>query len=58
MTTGMCSACSEREWEFAAKGGVKVAGYTGESTDTYFVYAGSNEGTLGEYAIYSANSGG
>jgi len=38
---------TEHQWEFAAKGGANSAGYTGESTDTYF-----------EYAVYSANSGG
>jgi len=47
---------SEHQWEFAAKGGTKSAGYKGESTDTYFVYSGSNEDTLGDFAVYKDNS--
>lgn len=31
---------TERQWEFAAKGGTQSAGYTGTSTDKYFVWSG------------------
>ena len=48
---------TEREWEYAAKGGVESAkGYTGTNADTYYVYSGSD--TVGEVAVYKGNSGG
>jgi len=45
---------SEYEWEFAAKGGRKSAGYTGTEADTYFIYSGSND--MDEVAWYYENS--
>jgi len=44
---------TERQWEFAAKGGTKSAGYRGDETDTYFRYSGSD--TIGNVAWYGEN---
>ncbi|MCL2602414.1 MAG: formylglycine-generating enzyme family protein, partial [Treponema sp.] len=46
---------TEQQWEYAAKGGVKSAGYKGDTIDTYYVYSGSD--TIGEVAVYRGNSG-
>jgi len=46
---------TEREWEFAAKGGTKSAGYTGTNTDTYFIFSGSNNADA--VGWHSGNSG-
>ena len=48
---------TEHQWEFAAKGGTKSKGYEGKETDTYFLYSGSNDDELDEFAVYDANSG-
>jgi len=44
------------EWEFAAKGGIKSAGYTGTKNDRYFLWSGGN--VAGDVAWHAANSGG
>jgi len=45
---------TEREWEFAAKGGTMAAGYKGDETDIYFQYPGS--GFAKNVAWYDENS--
>ncbi|MCL2557648.1 MAG: formylglycine-generating enzyme family protein [Treponema sp.] len=47
---------SERQWEFAAKGGTLSAGYSGAATDRYFLYSGSNN--VEDVAWYWDNSNG
>jgi formylglycine-generating enzyme required for sulfatase activity len=47
---------TEREWEFAAKGGTRSAGFTGTNSDTYFIFSGSDDAD--EVARYWGNSGG
>ena len=47
---------TEIEWEFAAKGGTKSAGYKGDESDTYFGYSGSDD--VNAVAWYYENSGG
>ncbi|MCL2558061.1 MAG: formylglycine-generating enzyme family protein [Treponema sp.] len=47
---------TERQWEFAAKGGIKSAGYAGSENDRYFLWSGGN--VAGDVAWYSMNSGG
>jgi formylglycine-generating enzyme required for sulfatase activity len=46
---------TEHQWEFAAKGGTKSAGYTGTASDTYFIWSGSNN--VFDVAWHSGNSG-
>jgi formylglycine-generating enzyme required for sulfatase activity len=46
---------TERQWEFAAKGGRLSAGYTGANTDTYFIYSGSDNADA--VAWHRGNSG-
>ncbi|MCL2609471.1 MAG: formylglycine-generating enzyme family protein [Treponema sp.] len=47
---------TELQWEFAAKGGTKSAGYEGKESDKYFVYPGSDDAD--EVAWYDNNSDG
>jgi len=47
---------TELQWEYAAKGGTRSAGYTGRESDTYFLYPGSDDADA--VAWYTDNSGG
>ena len=47
---------TEHQWEFAAKGGTKSAGYKGDESDTYFPYSGSDR--VDDVAWYDENSRG
>jgi len=46
---------TEAQWEFAAKGGTKSAGYTGTNIDTYFIYSGSDNANAVSW--YSGKTG-
>ncbi|MCL2763231.1 MAG: formylglycine-generating enzyme family protein [Treponema sp.] len=46
---------TEAQWEFAAKGGTRSTGYTGDAGDTYFIYSGSDDPNA--VAWYSQKTG-
>jgi formylglycine-generating enzyme required for sulfatase activity len=48
---------TERQWEFAAKGGTQLANYTGAATDTYFIYSGSDNVDLVAWHYGNSPSG-